>query len=61
MTVLPAYGRDYKSKKAALSDWNNGLDFRCAFSGSYLSKQDHACHDIWIRYDKSTKIVKAGE
>ena len=60
MTVLPAYGRDYKSKKAALSDWNEGLDFRCALSGSYLSKRDNL-HDVWIRYCKKTKIVKAGE
>ena len=59
MTVLPAYRRDYKSKKAALEDWNNGLDFQCARSGSYVSKRDNLS-DIWIRYAKKTKIVQAG-
>ena len=27
LTVIPAYGRDYKSKKALLADWHNGKDF----------------------------------
>jgi len=26
-TLVPAYGRDYKSKAAALADWNAGKDF----------------------------------
>lgn len=25
--VVPAYGRDYKSQKAVLDDWNAGKDF----------------------------------
>lgn len=58
MTVLPAYGRDYKSKKAVLADWLAGKDFRCAVSGSYLSIRDNL-PDIFIRYDKKQKIVKA--
>jgi hypothetical protein len=58
MTVLPAYGRDYKSKATVLHDWNKGLDFQCAASGKYLSKQDNL-PDIWIRYSNSTKIVEA--
>ena len=60
MTVLPAYGRDYKSKAAALQDWNKGLDFRCAVSGQYLSKRDKL-RDIWIRYCNRTKIVQASK
>jgi hypothetical protein len=58
MTVLPAYGRDYKSKKAALADWRTGKDFVCAVSGSYLSIRDNL-PNIFIRYDKKQKIVKA--
>lgn len=27
MTVTPAYGRDYKSAKAATAAWNEGADF----------------------------------
>jgi hypothetical protein len=26
-SLTPAYGRDYKSGKAALTDWNGGKDF----------------------------------
>jgi len=58
MTILPAYGRDYKSQKAALADWDDGLDFQCAMTGSYLSKRDNLT-DVWIRYCKQTKKVKA--
>ena len=58
MTVLPAYGRDYKSKKAALADWHAGKDFVCAVSGSYLSIRDNL-PEIFIRDDKKQKIVKA--
>lgn len=28
ISLIPAYGRDYKSKRAVLKDWTNGLDFR---------------------------------
>jgi hypothetical protein len=58
MTVLPAYGRDYKSKAAVLQDWNDGKDFMDAMSGRYLSKRDNV-PDVWIRYDKQRKITKA--
>lgn len=58
MTVLPAYGRDYKSKKAVLSDWHAGKDFVDALSGQYLSIRDNV-PGVWIRYDKKRKIVKA--
>ena len=27
LTARPAYGRDYKSKKAILADWQDGKDF----------------------------------
>lgn len=43
MTVSGAYGRDYRSAKAALADWNAGKDFqmRDVFSGgSYVNKAD---------------------
>jgi hypothetical protein len=45
LTVIPAYGRDYKSGKAAREDWLAGKDFRIAdmFSGEdgrYINKQD---------------------
>jgi hypothetical protein len=27
LTLTPAYGRDYKSKKAVVQDWEDGKDF----------------------------------
>jgi hypothetical protein len=27
MTLTPAYGRDYTTKRAVLADWNANLDF----------------------------------
>ena len=58
MTVTPAYGRDYRNKDEALKDWRNGKDFRCAATGRYLSVRDNI-PDVWIRYAKLTKIVRA--
>jgi len=37
MTLTPAYGRDYKSKKAVLADWEAGKDFIIA---DIMSKWD---------------------
>lgn len=37
--LLPAYGRDYKSKKAAQADFDAGKDFTGA-DGRYLNKAD---------------------
>ena len=55
MTIIPAYGRDYKSAKAARDDWNSGKDFRIAVSGQYCSIRDNI-PDVWIRYNRLTKI-----
>ena len=27
LTIVPAYGRDYKNKTAAIADWEAGKDF----------------------------------
>lgn len=44
LTVVPAYGRDYKSKKEVLADWNANKDFQiCSIDsrdGKYVNK-DH--------------------
>lgn len=58
MTVIPAYGRDYKSKAAALKDWNDGKDFKDAVTGQYLSIRDNI-QEVWIRYNKLKMQVKA--
>jgi hypothetical protein len=61
MTIVPAYGRDYKSAAAAKADWEAGKDFRIAdisspYDGKYCSKRD-GLTNITIRYDKLQKIV----
>lgn len=56
--VTPAYGRDYKSSKLALDDWNKGLDFVLQPTGQYCSNRDFRKIDsIEIRYQKLTKLV----
>lgn len=64
LTVIPAYGRDYKSKAAALNDWNHGRDFILATvhhpdAGRYINKQDadQDNHSIMIRYAGQRMIV----
>ena len=57
--VIPAYGRDYRNKTAALADWDAGRDFKHALTGQYLSKRDAATDEVWIRYDKLRRLVKA--
>lgn len=63
-TLIPAYGRDYKSKAAVLSDWNAGKDFKCALSGRHVNKPDAMTYlvkqgqtDVTIRYNKLTQVV----
>ena len=63
ITLIPAYGRDYKSAKAALADWASGKDFQIA-GGPYTSIRDKAIlkdmySGITIRYDQLRKQVIA--
>ena len=57
-TVVPAYGRDYKSAKAALEDWHGGKDFRAEPQGQYCSRRDFGpTVMVNIRYAKLAKIT----
>ena len=63
-TVTPAYGRDYKSKKAALADWNANKDFIIndisnRWDGKPVNKQgaEEGKLSIMIRYDQLRKIT----
>lgn len=65
-TVVPAYGRDYRSAAAALKDWNDGKDFVLQdisdpYDGKPCSKRDFEgkARHIMIRYNKLTRIVRA--
>lgn len=44
LTVVPAYGRDYKNKKEVQTDWDAGKDFLIQTfgpnDGRYINKQD---------------------
>lgn len=45
MTLVPAYGRDYKSAKEVKADWEAGKDFVIMdvtnpYCGKYVNKQD---------------------
>jgi len=57
--VLPAYGRDYKSAKAAKAAWDEGLDFMEATSRRYCSKRDFAGRDVvvTIRYADQRRLA----
>jgi hypothetical protein len=52
--LVPAYGRDYKSKKAVEEDFYNNKDFK-TLSGSYTNWTDlkkTGLVKVEIRYDK---------
>jgi hypothetical protein len=65
ITVVGAYGRDYKSAKEAKKDWRGGRDFRIvtvgAFDGAYINRQDAKAANltVMIRYKNLTMIVPA--
>ena len=64
MTLTPAYGRDYKSAKAAKADYNADLDFivndiSSPWDGSYVNKsqlQDYAGF-LTIRFNQLRKVT----
>lgn len=64
MTLTPAYGRDYKSKKAVKADWESGKDFTIADmfhpdSGRYVNKADlDPGERVMIRYKRLTQIAQ---
>lgn len=65
ITVVPAYGRDYKSKKEVLEAWNDGKDFVIADAfhgnGRYINKQDAEANPelvIHVRYKRQTMVAE---
>ena len=60
ITLLPAYGRDYKSKKAIIEDLNNNRDFLESTSLKAINKQQFKELNISsfnVRYDQQRKIT----
>ena len=63
--LSPAYGRDYKSGKAAKANFDAGADFRVEsiFSGGgYASKPQLAGYTCEIRYNqfRGVVVIKVG-
>ncbi len=66
-TLVPAYGRDYRSKKAIQSDLKEGrLDFRICdvssrYDGRYINGHDLSAEgytSVWVRYGNLRKIAQ---
>ena len=62
LIVIPAYGRDYKSKKEVQEAWDAGKDFQinCFMhpdDGRYINKDDATKgSSINVRYKKLTQV-----
>ena len=62
MTLIPAYGRDYKTAKAAKADYAAGKDFLIAqfghpYDGKPANKEDMAGATVTLRFDSLRKIT----
>ena len=62
MTLVPAYGRDYKSKKEVLTDFDGGKDFLAVgIDGSgYVNKPqliELGVKSVNIRYKQSRNVA----
>lgn len=66
ITVTPAYGRDYKSKKAAVEDFDADKDFIVAdvtskWDGKLVNKsqlvEEKQYSEVNIRYKKLTMVA----
>ncbi len=56
--VMPAYSRDYKTKKEALLAWHSGKDFKVVHTGAYVSRADlPATIEVHIMYKKLSKVA----
>ena len=60
LTLLPAYGRDYKSKRLIIDDLNNNKDFLESTSLRAINKQQFEELNISsfnVRYNQQRKIT----
>ncbi len=61
LTLVPAYGRDYKSKKAVLADLLAGKDFLAVgYAGEGYTSRDELIGngaDFNVRYQRQTKVA----
>lgn len=63
--LIPAYGRDYTTAKAALADWKSGKDFIIQDISDRYDGKPANCESypagtkVMLRYCRKTKIVSA--
>jgi hypothetical protein len=63
MTLVPAYGKDYKSKAEVTEAWDSGKDFQIAsvgpYMGAYVTKRELVGKEkeVTIRYRKLAQVV----
>jgi len=60
LTLLPAYGRDYKTKKAIIEHLNDDRDFLESTSLKPINKQQFKelnINSFNVRYDQQRKIT----
>jgi len=65
LTIVPAYGRDYKSKKAVEADWNADKDFivqdmMSGYDGSFVNKSDAkrmGVSHVTVRYKQLRNVT----
>jgi hypothetical protein len=68
LNLIPAYGRDYRSKAAVLADWNAGNDFKIEdvsspHDGRYVNKADTEKYPdlagltLTVRYANLTRVT----
>lgn len=63
--IIPAFGRDYKSKAAVLADLNEGKDFKVAdmssqWDGKSCNLEDlkrEGITEVTVRYGKLMKVA----
>lgn len=62
LTVIPAYGKDYKSKKEVEEAFESGADFKImnpGYGGRYINKQDalqFGANELKIRYANKSRV-----
>ena len=60
LTLLPAYGRDYKTKNYIIKDLNELKDFIVSHSGQYINKQQFnelGITSFNVRYSQQRKLI----
>lgn len=64
MTLIPAYGRDYRTKAQVQADWDADRDFQCVGSGAmgaYINRSGAVAAGlvtVSVRYAQNRKVCQ---